>query len=120
QTVALSGNGAGVSRTNSMFDSLAATSSANTGTYTIGNSFTPNANILVTHLRHYSGTKVSLWTDAGVLLASQAVSSVPGTWVETPLSTPIQLLAGQTYRIGFYTGGGTYYGRFDQPSSFSE
>src|SRR5262249_48476740 len=48
-TVVLSGSAAGGPSTNSMFDNLAATGSANTGTYTIGNSFTPKANLLVTH-----------------------------------------------------------------------
>ena len=35
------------------------------------------------------GSKVSIWTDSGTLLATQNVISVPGTWVETPLATPI-------------------------------
>src|SRR5207245_8459528 len=99
---------------------LVANSSANNGTFTYGNAFTPNVDILVTHFRHYSGSKVSLWTDAGVLIASQNVTSITGTWVETPLSTPVQLLAGQTYRVGFYTAGTTSYGRNDLPASFSD
>src|SRR5207249_3004021 len=76
--------------------------------------------LLVTHFRHYSGTKVSLWSDAGLLLASQNVVSTPGTWVETPLNTSVQLLAGQRYRLAFYSGGGNFYGRFDQASSFAD
>jgi Immunoglobulin domain len=62
---------------------------------------------------------VSIWTDAGVLLASQNVSSVPGTWVETPLTTLLQLNAGSTYRVAFYTAGTTYYERLDATSLFA-
>src|SRR5262249_55528974 len=81
---------------------------------------TPNANLTVTHVRSYFGTRVSIWTDAGILLASQNVTSSAGAWVETPLSSPVQLLAGNRYRIGVYTAGSPYYGRFDQPSSFTD
>jgi uncharacterized repeat protein (TIGR01451 family) len=119
-TVALSGSMGGGLTTNTMFGNITHSASYNFGTFTIGHSFTPNTNILVTHIRHYSGTKVSIWTDAGILLASQNVISVPGSWVETPLLTPVQLLAGQRYRIGLYTGGMIYYGRFDQSSTFSD
>jgi uncharacterized repeat protein (TIGR01451 family) len=116
--VALSGL-QNIQTTNSMFGNAVADNSYNNGTYTIGNSFTPGTNITVTHVRHYFGTKVSIWTDSGVLIASRLVTSVPGTWVETPLFTPISLLAGQTYRVGVYTAGQTYYGRFDQSSTFA-
>src|SRR5205085_2117498 len=73
-----------------------------------------------THVRHYFGTKVSIWTDAGVLLASQNVTSAPGIWRETPLGSPVLLAAGQRYRIGVYTAGGGRYGRFDQSSTFAD
>lgn len=89
------------------------TLSFNGGPYTIGFEFTPTTTIYVTHFRHYSGTKVSIWSDTGVLLATHAVNSVNGTWVETPLNTPLQLLAGKTYRIGGFNGVDTnpwYYG----------
>jgi extracellular elastinolytic metalloproteinase len=93
-------------------------SSSGLGTYTIGYEFTPNTNITVTHVRHYSGSKVSIWSDAGVLLASQAVTSIAGQWVETPLSTPLELFAGQAYRVGFYTGGGSFYRATNMPTTF--
>ena len=82
------------------------------GNSTLGYSFTPNTNLIVTHVRHYSGTKVSIWTDSGALLASQNVSSVGGTWNETPLTTPLQLSAGERYRVGVYSDDniGAYYG----------
>jgi uncharacterized repeat protein (TIGR01451 family) len=93
---------------NEIFGNLVATIS-NNGTYTVGFAFTPNTNIVVTAVRSYSGTKVSIWTDTGTLLASQPVSGTAGTWTETPLTTPLTLSAGVTYRVGFYTGGGLYY-----------
>ena len=98
----------GVSTTNSLLNNLAPLSSSSL-TYSLGLSFIPNTNILVTHVRHISGTKVSIWTDTGVLLASQNVVSTPGTWLETPLATPVTLLAGVKYRVAAYTGGGVYY-----------
>jgi acetylxylan esterase len=76
---------------------------------TVGYSFTPSTNLVVTSFRHYFGDKVSLWTDNGVLLASQNVTSVPGTWVETPLTNSVVLFAGITYRIGVHENGVTYY-----------
>lgn len=69
-------------------------------------------------MRSYFGTKVEIWTDTGTLLASQNVPSVPGTWVETPLSTPIQLTAGSHYRVAAYTASGTYYWRTDLGGTF--
>jgi len=79
------------------------------GEFTMGYSFTPNTNLVVTAVRYGFGDKVSLWTDNGVLLASQNVTSVPGTWVETPLTTPVVLLAGSTYRVGVHVNNGTLY-----------
>jgi len=79
------------------------------GEYTMGYSFTPNTNLVVTAVRAGFGDKVSLWTDTGVLLATQNVTSVPGTWVETPLTTPVVLLAGVTYRVGVHVNNGTLY-----------
>jgi hypothetical protein len=83
---------------------------AGTNIYTLGYSFTPSSQMTVTSVRHYFGTKVSIWTDAGVLLASQNASSVPGTWVETSLEAPVQLSAGQRYRVGVCFSGVYYFG----------
>ena len=107
-TVALSGEGGGGGTTNKIFGDVAS-ASYSSGTYTMGFAFTPNTNIVVTHVRSYSGTKVSIWTATGTLLASQPVSGTAGTWTETPLTTPLTLSAGVTYQVGFYTGGGAYY-----------
>src|SRR6185503_20225969 len=47
--------------------------------------------------------------------------SVPGTWVETPLAAPLQLLAGQRYRIGvFYPAFNVTYSRDDLPNTFAD
>ena len=90
------------------------------GTYTMGYSFTPDTSLTVTHVRSYSGTKVSIWNTNGTLLASQAVSGSAGVWKETPLASPLLLAAGTTYRIGFYTGtSGYYYYRTDGTNRFA-
>ncbi|MFN7140497.1 MAG: Calx-beta domain-containing protein, partial [Limisphaerales bacterium] len=104
-------------RTN-LFADVPHDASANFGNFTLGYSFTPGTNLLLTHFRHYSGSKVSLWTDTGVLLASQSVSGPTGTWTETELPTPVQLSAGTRYRIATLTGGGTYYWRTNGETSF--
>lgn len=93
-------------------------SNSGTGNWTLGYSFTPNTNVTITHVRHYFGTKVSIWTDGGVLLAEQSVSSVPGTWTETELAGPLDLTNGVTYRVGAYTGGAGYYWRTDMSVGF--
>jgi uncharacterized repeat protein (TIGR01451 family) len=76
------------------------------GDYTLGNSFTPAVEIRVTHVRHYFGNKVSIWTDDGTLLVSTPVSSPQGTWGVTPLPGEVVLEPGNRYRIAAYTGGG--------------
>ena len=96
--------------------SSSASSSAN---WTVGYSFTPAQDILVTAVQSYFGTKVSIWQNDGTLVASQPVTSANGTWVETPLSEPVTLAAGQTYRIGAFTDGGNYYYRTDQGTNFA-
>ncbi len=94
--------------------------SSYSGSYTYGYSFTPSTNLVVTHVRHYSGTKVSIWTDDGTLLANQIVTGTIRSWTETPLATPLQLKAGTRYRLGVYAGSDYYgyyrYGNF--PESF--
>lgn len=90
-----------------------------TGTYTIGFSFTPSTNLLVTHVRHISGTKISIWRDDGQPVLSQPVSSIPGTWLETPLSTPVALESGTRYRLALYQPNGRIYYRSPVPSGFT-
>ncbi len=87
--------------------------------YTLGYSFTPNTDLIVTHVRHYFGSKVSIWTEDGNLLASQVVTSVPGTWKETALSSPVRLSAGVRYLLGVYAASGNRYWRSDGPATFA-
>ena len=96
--------------------SSSASSSVN---WTVGYSFTPAQDILVTAVQSYFGTQVSIWQNDGTLVASRAVASVNGTWVETPLPAPVTLAAGQTYRIGAFTAGGNYYYRTNQGTNFA-
>ena len=73
--------------------------------YTIGFAFTPSIDIYVTHVRTISGTKVSIWEDDGTLVLAQGVTQrTNGVWQETPLPSPVRLMAGRTYRIGGYNG----------------
>lgn len=88
------------------------------GFFTIGYFFVPTNDIRVIRLRSYSGTKVSIWNDAGVLLLSQPVASNPGAWSETTLAVPLELSDGNTYRIGFYGGDETYYYSDFSPGAF--
>jgi len=119
-TVSLSGSVEGGQGTNSILG--AAThwggSSLPEGyEYTLGYAFTPNTNLTVTHVRHYFGSKVSIWTDTGTLLATRNVASVPGMWLETPLP-PLQLTNGVRYRVGVYLASTNYYYRFDMAGTF--
>jgi hypothetical protein len=85
-TVALSAATGGLT-TNTILPSPVHSSIAS-GNWTLGYAFTPNTNLTVTDVRHYFGTKVSIWTDAGVLLAAQEVTSARTSWVTTPLPHP--------------------------------
>lgn len=104
--------------TNTLLSNPSAEDSANTAIMTVGYAFTPTNDIYVTDVRSYAGTKVSIWTSTGFLMATQNVASVPGTWADTPLKTPVWLQASNTYVIGSFTGGGTYYWREDGAMSF--
>ena len=88
-----------------------------TENWTTGYSFTPSSNFQVTAVRHYFGTKISIWTDGGVLLASQTYTNPAGSWTETPLSSPILLQAGVTYRVAAYSAGQPDYYRTDMSST---
>ncbi len=103
-TVALSGSTSGGFITNTILGNQTTPywGSSPGYTLTLGYSFTPNTNLTVTHVRYYFGSKVSIWTDSGTLLVSTNVTSVPGTWEETALSTPLQLTAGNTYLVGVF------------------
>ena len=113
-TVNLTGSGGG-QITNTLLPSPVHSGS---GTYTLGYAFTPATNLSVTHVRSYSGTKVSVWNNTGTLLASQNVSGSAGTWTETPLASPLALTAGTTYRVSFFTAGGSFYNSSSVPATF--
>src|SRR5205085_11195420 len=85
---------------------------------TLGYAFTPGTNLTVRAVRHYFGTKVSVWTDTGVLLLAQPVTSLPGTWVETPLAAPLQLARGTRYRVASYIPSGNSYYASGLPTNF--
>jgi hypothetical protein len=87
----------------------------------VGYSFTPDTNLVATAVRSYFGDRVELWTDAGVLLASQSVAGVEGAWVETPLTNAVVLLAGVTYRLGAHvTNNGDLYWNETLPTTFPD
>ncbi len=91
----------------------------NLGLFTLGYEFTPTNDMFVTHVRHYFGSKVSLWTQGGFLLASRLVESIPGEWAESELQTPVFLKANDRYRLGVFSGGNAYYWRRDATTSFT-
>jgi len=105
--------------TNTLLTNAAYNFVENNATFTLGYQFTPKTNIVVTHVRMFSGTKVSLWTDRGYLLTSLATTNAGGVWSDVPLPTPILLVASNIYRLGFLTGGFPYYSRIDHPTNFS-
>jgi len=90
------------------------------GPVSAGFAFTPNTDITVTHVRHYSGGRISIWTDSGVLLAAREVSDFGGLWVETPLYVPLTLSAGTTYRVTLWSGSYRYYWRTSSVTNFAD
>ncbi|MBN2505780.1 MAG: DUF11 domain-containing protein [Verrucomicrobia bacterium] len=72
--------------------------------YTIGADVVFTEDVRVTHVRHISGVKVTIWDSAGRVVLSQNVASTQGVWRETPVPVPVTLRAGQSYRVAAYTG----------------
>ena len=96
----------------------------NTGSFTIGYSFTPDANLLVTQVRHYgTAQKVCIWDEnSEELLASINITNNPGGWASTPVPVPLTLSAGESYVVSVYTGTNTatsFYYNEDGPSVFA-
>ena len=100
----------GSSTSGTILSSPTATWNGNNGSFTLGYSFTPNTNLLVTSVRHYFGSKISVWTDNGMLVGSQTFAATGPGWADTPVTTPFQLQAGVTYRVAAYSAGQRYYG----------
>ena len=88
--------------------------------FVLGYSFTPSTNLKVTDVLSYFGDNVSIWTANGQLLASQNVVSVPGTWVDTSLPSPLVLPAGATYLIMVHENGVQYYSSQSLPATFPD
>ncbi len=87
--------------------------------YSLGYSFTVNTNLYVTHVRSYFGDKVSIWNASGQLLATQAVVSVPGTWVDTPLPSPLFIPAGTTDLVAVHEDNVEYFWSQSLPNTFA-
>lgn len=117
--VALRGINIGGTASKTILTNDAHTSTDNLWLYTLGYEFTPATNLFVTHLRHYFGTKVSLWTSTGFLLASTNVEALAGGWTETALAAPVYLKAGDRYRIAVFSGGDPYFWRSDAEPVFA-
>jgi hypothetical protein len=105
--VALSAYASGFGSSSTIIGNLSPNSYLTGSEMTHGYAFTPNTNVQVTSVRSYSSDKVSIWTDSGTLLGSQSTSS-SGSWVETPMATPINLSAGATYRVCAHIPAGTH------------
>ena len=109
--------------TNTLLNSPAtdqsATDPANYPDYSLGYSFTVNTNLYVTHVRSYFGDKVSIWGNSGQLLATQAVVSIPGTWVDTPLSAPLLIAAGAICRVAVHEYQAEYFWSDSLPNTFA-
>lgn len=118
-TVSLAGVAGGGQATNHILGNVTPTTSSS-GNWTLGYAFTPTNNLVVTHVRHYFGSKISIWTDSGTLVATQSFVSTPGSWVETPLAVPVLLQAGTRYRVAGYTGNAIYYWRTNPPGVFPD
>jgi hypothetical protein len=86
--------------------------------FTLGFEFVPSTNITVTHVRHYSGTKVSIWDAHGRLLAARQVSGTGVGWSQTALHAPLDLQARERYVVGFVTGSEPYWGTDQGTNSF--
>ena len=118
--VALSAYASGVGASSTIIGNLTLSSWLSGSEMTHGYAFTPSTNIQVTAVRGYSTDRVSIWTDGGTLLASQAVSA-PGSWVEAPLATPVTLTAGATYRVSAHIPAGVmgYFRTTGWPTTFA-
>jgi len=87
------------------------------GPLTGGYAFTPMEDLLVTHVRHRFGDRVSIWTESGDLMVSQPVTSAPDAWRETPLSPPLHLRARHRYRIAAWSPATAYVAPGPAPAS---
>jgi hypothetical protein len=118
---ALSGYNSGYAGTNIILGNLTSYNYIySSSDMTLGYSFTPSTNLMITAVRSYVGDRVSIWTESGTRLLSYGTANFDGVWIESKLATPVTLNAGSTYRLTFhlpsnYSG---YY-TLNWPSSFA-
>ncbi len=74
--------------------------------YTLGYEFSPQVNGAITGLGgNFNGSKtVSLWNAAGELMASVVISSA-NEWNYVNLPVPVEVRAGEDYKVTVYTAG---------------
>jgi hypothetical protein len=118
--VVLSASASGAGSSTTIIGNLTANSWLSGSEMTMGYAFTPATNVQVTSVRGYNTDKVSIWTDSGTFLGSQAVSA-SGSWTEAALASPIALSAGTTYRVGTHIPAGTngYFRTSGWPTTFA-
>ena len=118
--VALSAFASGAGSSTTVIGNLTGNSYIYGDEMTLGYAFTPSTNVEVTAVRGHDTDKVSIWTDSGTLLGSQAVSA-SGSWAEVPLASPITMFAGTTYRVGAHLPAGMhgYYRASGWPTTFA-
>jgi hypothetical protein len=104
----------------SMLDRLTY-SSTTASDYSRGLRFSIIENMTITHLLHYWGKKISIWSDDGLLIYSMDVDALDRNWTEIELPSPLTLKGGKTYRICTHGGSGystAYRNHADTPHSF--
>jgi hypothetical protein len=118
--VALSAAASGAGASTTIIGNLTWSSYIYGSEMTLGYAFTPTTNVQVTAVHGYNTDKVSIWTDSGTLLGSQAVSA-SGSWTEAALASPIALSAGTTYRVGAHLPSGMngYFRTSGWPTTFA-
>ena len=79
------------------------------GNWTLGYVFTPDDDLTIYGFRRYFGSKMSIWSMAGDLIYSQAVTGTDGEWTENSIPNPIKLTGGTSYVISAYTNAQNYY-----------
>jgi len=96
---------------------------AGTSNQTIGYRFRPNVNGRIVALGRFDGvlgnTTVSLWTNAGSLLASVTVPDAPGFQWAT-LAIPVNVTAGTDYVVGAYYSTSRRYGNITLPTTVGD
>lgn len=94
--------------------------------WTVGYLFKPNRDIAVTGFRvttyNNNNNTVSLWDyDTGEVLASCSITTVGvPTWIEKQIDSPVNLLAGKQYIVGYYASHIHYFQTNNKFSTFTQ